>query len=257
MNTYNAITALLLPYHDTLANLRKRLLMRTGYSQQLTTPPPGIAALYNDYLQSAQRQLRGMTNSVWKKQLWFTWQLQAGVRFYDLPTGNNAITAYVGADALPGAASPTTQNIAAQLDPGSVQWVGISQGDNVWRPLTKGIDPVGFRASGDAIPFSYEFNNGIEIWPAPTDASWYLRIKGAFDLLPFTNDTDICSIDSEAVFLHALATVMFDKGKAAAGQTAEQQLTIYLGNLVGEGHGTARYQPGGAVPPPAVPPKMV
>ena len=257
MNTYVASYNLLLPYHDTLANLRQRLLMRTGYSQQLSAPPPGISALYNDYLQSSQRQLRNMDGSPFTNELWFTWAMTAGNRFYDLPTSQQAVNALVGDQALPGVVTPTVTAITAQLDPASVKWVGISQGDNVWRELQKGIEPESFRANADAIPYAYEINNGIEVWPAPSDTNWSLRVKGNFDQLPFTADTDVTSIDSELVFLHALATVRGDKGNQSAEQTTLGQMNAYMGNLVARSHGTRRYIPGERVPPPAIPPKMV
>jgi len=256
MTDYNATTTLLLPYHDTLGNLRKRLLLRMGYSQQIANPPAGIVAQYNDYLQSAQRLLRLRRGSPFKTTLWFTWAFVVGQRFYDLPTGNVSVNAYVGADALPGAVTPTLNDLTTQLNPQNVEWVGISNGDNAWRPLTNGIDPSQYHA-GDSLPWAYEFRNGIEVFPPPSDAAWSLRVKGSFDLLPFTADADVTSIDSELVFLHALMHIQASKGKTALAQATAGELVQYMGDLNASAHGTARYHPGSVVPPPAIPPKMV
>jgi len=84
----------------------------------------------------------------------------------------------------------------------------------------------------------------IEVFPAP-DAAYTLRIKGHFGLEPFINDTDRATIDSDLLFLWALANAKNHYGHADASDVADQA-QVYLKELVAETHGTSRYIPGAA-----------
>lgn len=219
----------------TLADLRKRVLIRLGFGAQLSNPPPGIAPLINDFLQSAQEFLY-RKYSLFRTERFFTWQMQAGVRFYDLAANVDACV--------------------KKLDPRKVLWMGVSQGDLNWRELIYGIRPSLYTTKQSAIPQYAEIRQCIEVWPAPADNSWLLRIKGNFGLLPLVADTDVTTIDSELVFLWALANAKMDRGQPDAGQVAQQAREL-LGSYVAGQHPTQRFWPGAQVQPNAVPPKMV
>lgn len=216
----------------TLAELRKRLLRRLGFSAQANNPPPGMADLLDDFCRQAQEVLF-RRYAVFRRERWFTWDLIEGVRFYDLDANSDACT--------------------KRLEPRMISWAGISQGDESWRPLVCGIDPVMYTSRGPGVPSHYEIRQCIELWPPPSDATWKLRIKGQFGLLPFDADADKTSLDPEAIFLLALANAKAHYGQPDAGNYATQ-LSAYMRDLVRGSHMTARYFPGGADPRNAVRP---
>lgn len=218
----------------TLLQLRTRLLARLGMAA-MPTGLPGMTTMLNDFLQQAQ-ELLFRRYSVFRGERFFTWDLAASTRFYDLPDNRDTCT--------------------KKLDPRKVTWVGISQGDDNWRPLVCGIDPTMYTGQGDGIPSHYEIRQCIEVWPAPADDTWQLRVKGYFGLLPFADDADTTTIDAEAVFLLALANAKAHYGQPDAGNYA-QQLNTYIGDLVAGSHHTRRYIPGKRTVVNAVPPKMV
>ena len=124
-----------------------------------------------------------------------------------------------------------------------VTWVGISQGDSSWQPLVCGIDPVMYGSPDAGIPSHYEIRQCIEVWPAPADATWKLRIKGHFGLLPLEADDDETTIDPEAIFLQALANAKAHYGQPDAENYAAQAAS-YVHSLVAGSHHTRRYVPG-------------
>lgn len=216
----------------TLADLRTRLLRRLGFSAQANNPPPGMKELLNDFITSAQ-ELLFKRYSVFRQERFFTWDLVAGTRFYDLDANADVC--------------------AKKLDPSMISWAGLSQGDGSWRPLYCGIDPVQYTSRGPGIPSHYEVRQCIELWPAPSDTTWKLRIKGKFGLLPLQADADFTSVDSEAIFLLALANAKAHYGQPDAGNYASQ-LTSYVRDLIRGGHQTRRYIPGTSDPRNAVRP---
>lgn len=220
---------------ETLANLRKYLLVRLGFAAMLASPPPGMTDLLDSFLIEAQTLLYQRFRML-RLERWFTWDMVAGVRFYDLPANADVCT--------------------KKLDPSRVRWVGISQGDNTWQPLVCGIDPTRYTSNLQGIPDSYEIRQCIEVFPAPSDDTWKLRIKGDFGLLPFAADTDVTTIDPQAVKLHALAYAKahYSQPDAANHMSA---LTTFLGDLTAATHQTRRYVPGERLAPPAIPPKAV
>lgn len=220
---------------QTLTQMRKRLLVRLGFAAQLASPPPGMVELCDDFLYQAQVLLH-QRYSVFRTERFFTWNMEAGKRFYDI--GANG-------DECP-----------RVFDPRRVTWVGISQGDDNWRPLACGIDPSRYTSNLSGIPDSYEIRQCIEVWPAPADDTWKLRIKGHFELLPFAADDDFTTLDAEAVFLLALANAKAHYGQSDADNYMGQ-LTTYIGDLTAGSHMTSRYIPGGNRCPTPPPPKMV
>lgn len=216
----------------TLGEMRKRLLRRLGFAAQANNPPPGMADLLDDFIRQAQ-EILFRRYAVFRRERWFTWDLVPGVRFYDLDANADVCT--------------------KRLDPRMITWAGISQGDDSWRPLVCGIRPVMYSSRGPGIPSHYEIRQCIELWPAPSDATWLLRIKGQFGLLPLDADTDKTSLDPEAIFLLALANAKAHYGQPDADNYASQ-LAAYVRDLTRGSHMTRRYFPGGADPRNAVRP---
>jgi hypothetical protein len=225
----------------TLAELRKRLMVRLGFAAQAANPPPGMKELLNDFLQSAQVALYRRPNGEFKTERWFSWPLVAGQRLYDYPDNDE---------------KNAPQSCSKIINPRQVTWVGRER-DGVWSEMLPGINPRAYTTNElTGLPQRYEFRNCIEISPAPDETLGNLVIKGKFDLDRFTEDTDKTTIDSEIVFLLALYNSKQHYRQADA-QTYVQQLEVMIANLVAGTHATARYIPG----PPAgspwvyVPPK--
>jgi hypothetical protein len=130
------------------------------------------------------------------------------------------------------------------VDPRRLTWVGMSQGDVSWRPLTKGVPPVNYTNVTNSIPQYYEVRQQIELWPPPVDSSWLLHIKGYFTPGAFEVDTDTTSMDWAAIYLQALADAKAFY-KQPDMQLAEAKASAYIGDLVAGAHETARYVPGG------------
>ncbi len=226
--------------NSTLADLRKRLMVRLGFAAQANNPPPGMKELLNDFLQSAQVALFRRPNGEFKTERWFSWPLVAGQRLYDYPENSE---------------QGAPQNCAAVIDPRQVTWVGRER-DGVWAAMAQGINPRSYTTIElTGLPQRYEFRNCIEIWPAPDETEGNLVIKGKFELGAFVLDTDKTTIDSEIVFLLALANAKQHYRQADA-QTYIQQMEVMITNLVAGTHATARYIPSPAPGAPVwVPPR--
>lgn len=218
---------------STLAELQRRILVRIGKAA-MPTPPAGMAEFVNTFLQDAQEYLYLKYRPIWLKR-WFTWNLVPGQRFYDF--GANA------------------DLCAKVLNPSRILWVGISQGDNNWRPLYEGISPQNYTPKTQGLPALYELGPCLEIWPATMDPSWQLRIKGEWDLLPFEADNDVTTVDAQCVFLYALANIKahYRSPDAANHMNACMER---IGLLNANSFPTKRAWPGAARIPNAVPPKM-
>lgn len=223
---------------STLADLRSELMRACGFNPAIATL--SVTNRFNDWLTQSQRLLYRRYRA-FQKSRYYTWSMSAGVRFYGI-TDNDEQTA----------TAPCTKT----LDPGKLEWVGLSRTDGrSWRPLIAGIDPVLYSTLGAGIPEFYEIRQCIEVWPAPSDNSWALRIKGEFGLLPFAVDTDTTTLNSDAVYLQALtrAKAYYQQPDASL---ANQDLQVLLGDLTAESHETRRYLPGEFIEPPAVLPVM-
>ena len=213
--------------HDTLATLRARLMRRLGFGAQVANPPPGMADLLNDFLQSAQVALYNRPNGVLRTERWFSWPLTVNVRKYDFPLNDE---------------QNAPQSCTKTLNPMRVTWVGIER-DGIWTQMRQGIPPELYSHDVTGHPERYEFRQCIEIWPPPDETNGNLVIKGDFGLEPFTADTDKTTIPSELVFLLALANAKAHYRQPDASQYV-QQMEVMLGDIVAGSHGTARYIPG-------------
>lgn len=210
---------------ETLLTLRRRMIRRLGYSAQAANPPPGMAELVDDFLQEAQRLLHSGTNAeLFRNKRWFTWPLVVGERFY-------------------GFADNVEDPVCSKtLNPEMIEWIGVSDGDDNWRPLIRGIAPGLYNDDIDGPPMRYEINQGIELWPAPDDDTQKLRVYGNFDLLPFAADDDVTTIDPDCIFLHALATAKAHYKQADASVPIDK-MNARIGDLVAATHQGQRYIP--------------
>jgi hypothetical protein len=233
MTSYNAACDAGFYYSETLATLRRDLLVRLGYSAQANNPPPGMADLLNSFLQRGQAYLYRKYSSLQTKRF-YSWTMVPGERFYGILANEDACSKKVIYDRIESA------------------WVVDMNG--TWLPLTRGISPSLFTGvSYNGLPTRYDIRQTIEVFPAP-DVAYTLQVKGHFGLLPFTADEDVCTIDSELLFLWALANAKNHYGQPDANSVA-QEAQAMLGMIVADSHGDARYVPG-TRPQPA-PPKPV
>lgn len=151
----------------------------------------------------------------------------------------------------------TTYECLKRIDPRMIEWVGISDSGEWWQPIACGIPPEFYSWNQvQGWPQRYEIRQCIELWPAPDVGPWKLRIKGDFGLEAFSDDADKATIDSEAVFLHALARAKAHYQQPDASNCNTDAVT-YIKNLVAGAHNTRRYIPGQGVAPNPVPPRWL
>jgi hypothetical protein len=82
----------------------------------------------------------------------------------------------------------------------------------------------------------------IELWPTPGPEAMKLVVRGNFGLGPFVAPDSRTTLDSECVFLFALANAKAHSGHPDAGNYMTM-LTNRVGNLVAGSHGANRYIP--------------
>lgn len=206
------------PRAQTLAELRTRLLVRLGYAAQAASPPPGMASLLSDFLNSANLELYERY-PVMRLQRWWTWQTAPGRRFYDVLVD---CTDYLDVRHITQA------------------WL---QDDMAWFPLVAGISPALYNQVFLSLPQYYELRDTIELWPVPDKATYLVHFKGNAGPSLLTLDSDTTAVDAHAVFLHALAAAKAHYGQPDATRY-DRQLEIYIGRLNAGAHYTKRYIPG-------------
>lgn len=227
--------------HETLQQLRTRMMRRLGYSAMATNPPPGMAELLDDFLKSTQRTLY-LKNSALRTERFFRWTMVPGVSYYGI-RDNDSSTEFSDMDCT------------RHLNDLRISWVGLEDLNSMWYPLRAGIDPSYYTtASQQGIPQLYEIRSCIEVFPVP-NAAYKLWIKGMMGMDPFESNSDRTTIDSELVFLWALAQA---KGhyKQPDARDVMAQAQAYLADLISGKHLTRRYVPGVLKLPPAVEPVM-
>lgn len=229
----------------TLAALRSRMMIRLGFANQAANPPPGMGALVNDFLYSAQNYLYMRYIQLSSKRK-FRWKINPGQRFYSL------------ADSDQDTLSANTLDAPVPIfDPRKrVEWAGIQDTRNVWYPLIQGIPPQLYTMlTKPWRPARYEIRSCIEVYPMP-DQTYWLWMEGHMALQPFTADTDNTTLDSELVFLYALANAKAHYGQPDANNIASEA-DSYRKELVASTHQTAHYIPGTIAVPPAVRPTLI
>lgn len=222
----------------TLSSLQYRVLVRLGFASQAANPPAGMAALVNEFLQSAQKFLYKRYLQLHTKRF-FRWKVNPGQRFYSLKDNDENIL----------------ENV--QMDPTkTIEWAGIQDSRNVWYPLIQGIPPQLYTMiTKPWRPARYELRGAIELYPAP-DQTYWLWVRAHFGLMSFVNPTDTTTIDAELVFLHALANAKAHYGQPDANNV-ESQANAYRAELIAATHQTAHYLPGTIAVPPAVRPTLI
>lgn len=223
---------------QTLAALRTRVMIRLGFSNQAANPPPGMAALVNEFLISAQTFLWRKYPALQTRRM-FRWKLTAGQRFYSILDNDEDVLA------------------SYHMDPNKqIEWVGIQDTRNVWYPMVEGIPPQLYTMIDKPWrPSRYNIRGVIEVYPIP-DQTYFMWMRANFGLLSFAADSDYCTIDSELLFLHALANAKAHYGQPDAANI-ESQMKDYRGELVAATHATAHYVPGTRMVPPAVRPTLI
>lgn len=224
--------------YQTLAQLRRRMMVRLGYAAQADNPPPGMADILDDFLRSVQRTLY-IKNPGLEQKRFYKWTMEAGQRYYGIADGDN------GCD---------DTAVARPLNIYKIDWVGFEDLNGAWYPLVKGIDPVLYSrvVNLEGWPSNYEIRSCIELWPAP-QSPYTLWVRGQWGLAPFEEDSDQTSIDSELVFLFALGMAKKHYGKPDASDVLAQA-NEYLLDVKSGKHLTARYIPGTRTLVPLVPP---
>lgn len=228
----------------TLAQLRARLLVRTGYASQASNPPAGVVLQYNDYLQSAQEYIYHRYKALQTRRL-FSWSLLQGVRYYDL--------------------AANVEECAVRIDRYKIEGAWVEDLNGTWYPLIYGIDPTFYtNVENTGWPNYYEVRQCVEVFPAPQVDGYKLWLKGNFQLAPFTADGDFTTIDAEPVFLWALGLAKSHKGDRDAGVPTPGAETGYYGqavryvkDLIAGAHVTRRYIPGSSEIPVPTRPVMV
>lgn len=217
---------------ETLEELRTSMMERLGYASQADNPPPGMARLIDNFLRRGQAFLYRRHRAL-QTERFFSWEMVEGERFYDIPDNQEACT--------------------KRLDAYKISGVYVEDLNGQWLPLIAGIPPVYYTmASFNGLPQRYEIRQCIEVLPAPS-TTYTLWVKGHFGLNRFTEDSDTTTLDSELVFLWALANAKNHYGQPDA-QDVAMQAQAYLRELVAGSHGTRRYIPGTIDLPPETPP---
>ena len=108
---------------DTMSDLQSRILVRLGFANQASNPPPGMAALVQDFLTSAQKFLYKRYMQLHTKRF-FRWKVNPGERFYSLKDNDENCVEGV------------------TMDPNkTIEWCGIQDSRNVWYRMIEGIPP--------------------------------------------------------------------------------------------------------------------
>gem|GEM_PF-6108633 len=220
---------------DTLAALRYRMLVNSGYAAQAANPPLGMIALCNEKLRTAQNQLYRQHSEFRNKRM-FAWQMEPSQRYYGLTNDEGG---------------------CGTLDELSVEWVGFEDLNQAWYQLVNGIDPVMYTRAqiSTGWPTHYEIRQCIEIFPAPK-SPYTLWVKGRFGLAPFTADTNLTTIDSEAVLLLATGMLKAHYSQPDASSVLTEALN-YTKYLVAGQHNSRRYVPRTRVQTPWTPPRFL
>ena len=169
----------------------------------------------------------------------FRWKVNPGQRFYSLKDNDENVLEGV------------------TMDPNkTIEWCGIQDSRNVWYPMIQGIPPQLYTMiTKPWRPARYELRGAIEIYPVP-DQTYWLWVRAHFGLMSFVNPTDKTTIDSELVFLWALANAKAHYGQPDA-QNIAGQANAYKAELIAATHQTAHYLPGTIAVPPAVRPTLI
>lgn len=229
--------------NKTLLELRTRMMRRLGFSAQADNPPPGMAELLDDFLRDAQEDLY-LKNPSLRTERFFRWTMVPGISYYGI-RDNDSSTDFSDMDCT------------RHLNDASfrISWVGLEDLNNMWFPLRAGIDPSYYTtAQQEGLPQLYEIRSCIEVFPVP-NAAYKLWIKGQMGLEPFQAPTDRTTVDSDLVFIWALAAAKAHYGQKDALKV-DRDAREKLSDFISGKHLTRRYVPNVLKLPPAVQPVM-
>lgn len=229
--------------YETLLQLRTRMMVALGFAAQKATPPPGMADLIDEWLVSTQRVLY-MKNPSLRTERMFRWTMLEGEGFYG-----------IGDDDTPSSEDPE-EFCTKRLNEYKISGVWLEDLNGSWTPMSAGIDPTWYTTVDQlGFPSRYEVRACIEVFPRPNADGLKLWIKGQMGLDDFTADEDRTTIDSELVFLWALAKGKRHYKKEDAA-SAQSEAGAYLMDTISGKHGTRRYIPRYDPPPPEIQPVM-
>lgn len=189
--------------------------------------PFDLDAMVNSFIRDTQDQLYQQYKEL-RTERWWTIECIPGANLYDVPL-----------------------DLDQYLDFRRITWAGILDGVQ-WTPLISGIDPVIYTSTSLSKPAYYRLTGVIEIFPAP-DRAYTIKMRGHLGLKWLNGDNDLLTVNSRAVFLHALSNAKAHYRQPDAGNYM-QQAQSYVRQLVAGSHGTRRYIPGTRQTAPAVRP---
>lgn len=219
-------------YLLALANFKARLNQQDAklyfeqyerYMAELEKRKPANAVtVVTRYIKAANKDLYRRYPML-ETERFFTWTLVDGQETYAIADDDEAVA-------------------NQDLDPRKVSWAGILR-DGYWYEIKAGIPPHLYsNTSTTGWPTHYEIRDVIELWPVPDATVQELKIKGHFGELPFASNSDVPTVDDEAVYLMAVANAKaFYKQPDA--QNYIGMLENYLRNVVAGSHQTRRYIP--------------
>ena len=208
------------PRSKTLSQLRRDIVVRLGYAAN-TILPPGMAELVDNFINDANTYLYERYPQM-RLERWWSWKTRVGQRFYDVPVD---CTKYLDLRHVTGA------------------WL---QDDQAWFPLVAGINPLLFNQIYNSLPQYFELTDVIEVWPAPDKSTYLIHLKGQAGAAPMTADDDTTTVDSQAVFLQALANAKAHYGQPDAARY-DRQMEILIGKYTAGTHYSKRYVPASPV----------
>ena len=121
-------------------------------------------------------------------------------------------------------------------------WLKNSEEDR--RYMTQGITEIDRSRTEKAEPYRWDTLNGqIEIWPVP-DKSYEMVVEYIAQPTRFSQDSDLCSVNSRLVFLYALAAAQTHYRRPEAQSTEKRFNALMLKEKAAQ-HQNKRYFVGG------------
>lgn len=204
----------------TLLDLRTELLDRLNFASQAATDA-AVIRLANSFLRNAQVQLYWTYDFPTLRRR-FTVPLVLGTTLYAFPTI---------------AGSPVLA-----LEPRRITEVSITDGTRRSPALREGIASSFYDGAPTGQPTNYDVRDQLEFWPTP-DKAYTANVEGFIALKSFTSDSDVATIDSELVFMLALANAKAHWRQPDA-QIYADEVKALLARLKASSHGGRRYIPG-------------
>lgn len=195
--------------YRTLGDLRSLLRVRLGFGAQGSSGGAN-QTLLDSFLQNAQEQLYWMQD--WRHLVTYEdFTTGVGQTLYDYPDECEQNRRVLRIEV----------NYAGQ-----------------WSELGEGITTsMRSTATTRTVPTRYERFAQIELYPEPDVATYTWRVWYVKDLLPFTADAHVATIDDAMILLHAVAN-----GKAhyrhPDAKLYEGQLNALLGSIRGQSFGS-------------------